>query len=58
MIGINNYDDDDADENYTWFQVGVDTQLKGFGFEVFYAGRNSDDDDPDPTVGASISRSF
>ena len=47
--------------NYTWYQVGVGTEIKGFGLEVFYAGRtliDSDEDDPDPILGASISHSF
>ena len=60
-FGINYYDDDEAADNYTWYHVGVGTKLIGFGLEVFYAGRmltDSDKDDPDPTLGASISRSF
>lgn len=37
--------------NYTWYQVGVGTEIKGFGLEVFYAGWaliDSDEDDSDP----------
>ena len=60
-FGINNYEDDSEADNYNWYQVGVGTEIKGFGLEVFYTGRaltDSDEDDPDPILGASISRSF
>ena len=59
--GFNDREDNEAAADYTWYLVGVGAKLHGFGLDVFYSGRfliDSDDEDPDPIVGASISRSF
>ena len=59
-FGINDYTDNDSADDYNWYLVGIGTKIEGFGLDVFYTGRfyDSDEDDPDAILGASISRSF
>ena len=60
-FGINDYTDNDSADDYNWYLMGIGTKIKGFGLDLFYTGRfyvDSDKDDPDAIMGASISRSF